>query len=71
MRCGNFKRSAANKEAWTNFDVLCPDCGGKATGWVRGSDLYPMMKIRAHEAPPGVEPGPYKVLEKGAVRYAG
>lgn len=45
--------------------AVCPDCGGPVGVWVRGSDLFPRAKARAHRAPEGVEPAPYAVLPRG------
>lgn len=67
VRCGNFERSAADLAAWLADEVLCPDCGAPTATLVRGTDLYPRMKIRAHRAPEGVTPGSYAAHPKGAV----
>lgn len=70
MRCGNFKRSARDTETWINATsegVLCPDCGARTAALVRGSDLYPTLKVRAHDAPEGVTPAPYAAHAQGAV----
>lgn len=59
-------------DAWSGLDVdtvRCPDCGlvapYAALVWVRGTDLYPRAKTRAHQAPEGVTPGPFAVLPTG------
>jgi hypothetical protein len=44
---------------WTTSDGTCPDCGSPVEVWVRGADLYPFAKAKAHKAPAGVTPSPY------------
>lgn len=52
-------------DAWISGVGLCPDCGAQVEVWVRGSDLSPRAKARAHSAPPGVTPAPYAVHPTG------
>jgi hypothetical protein len=49
------------RAAWTAGHGLCPDCGAEVDVWVRGTDLAPRAKARAHRAPQGVEPREYGV----------
>lgn len=51
--------------AWINGAGLCPDCGAAVEVWVRGTDLYPKAKAKAHKAPLGVTPAPYAAHPKG------
>lgn len=51
--------------AWINGEGYCPDCGGEVNVWVRGFDLFPRAKARAHKVPAGVTPGPYAVYQNG------
>ncbi len=53
------------KEAWLSGDAYCPDCGGKVEVWVRGTDLFPHGKAKAHPVPDGVIPAPYAVHRSG------
>jgi hypothetical protein len=36
------------REAWVQGQGYCPDCGALVDVWVRGSDLAPRAKARAH-----------------------
>jgi hypothetical protein len=53
------------REAWVQGQGYCPDCGALVDVWVRGSDLAPRAKARAHQAPEGVTPEPYGVHPNG------
>jgi len=54
-------------EAWSADMAYCPDCGAETKPWVRGADLFPHAKVRAHKAPPGVTPAPYAVHPDGGL----
>ena len=61
-------RHAATYDDWDgNRDnqIVCCDCGGTAIVWVRGTDLVPRAKVRAHNAPTGVVPGPFQFGKTG------
>lgn len=69
MRCGNFERSCIDGKTWvfSQYGIYCPDCGAETVGVVRNNDLSPRLKVRAHDAPPGVTPSPYGVHERGCI----
>lgn len=61
------QRRTVDETAWISEWAYCPDCGARARVWVRATDLFPHAKMRAHDAPEGVTPGPYEAHPKGAV----
>lgn len=69
MRCTASGRERSwDHDSWVSSDepAICPDCGAVGPWvWVRGTDLFPRAKTRAHDAPVGVTPSPYGVLRNG------
>lgn len=71
MRCtASGQARSWERDAWSDGNednpVICPDCGAVGPWvWVRGTDLCPRAKTRAHDAPNGITPSPYGVLRNG------
>lgn len=60
IRCtASGQERSVDRDEWAQEVGTCPDCGGQAPFWVRGTDIAPRLKIKAHNAPPGVTPAPH------------